>query len=64
MTSVSTDRVYKVDSIAITEEGFVDVTATHTPVRKDSRTNDIILELMQGWEDEADFVTNGHRGLE
>ena len=32
VTSTSEKRVYKVETVAIKEEGFVEVTATHQPI--------------------------------
>ena len=51
-----TDRVYKIDSIAIGEEGFVEVAATHMAVGGQGQ-----LKLMTGWDEDRDFVINSRR---
>lgn len=53
VTETSTDRVYKVDSISIGEEGFIQVTATHMPI-----TDDGALMIMQEWTSDAGFIIN------
>jgi hypothetical protein len=49
----TSNRVYKVDTIAIGEEGFVAVTGTHMPVGGQGQ-----LKVMTGWDDERDFDIN------
>jgi hypothetical protein len=53
VTETSTDRVYKVDSISIGEEGFIQVVATHMPL-----TDEDALMIMQGWTSDAGFIIN------
>ena len=53
INETSTDRVYKVDSISIGEEGFVQVSGAHMPL-----TSDGALEIMQGWDDDEGFYVN------
>ena len=53
VTDTSTDRVYKVDSLSIGEEGFVKVTGAHMPLADNGA-----LEIMQGWDDDEGFVLN------
>lgn len=50
---VSTDRVYKVDSLSIGDEGFVKVTGAHMPLADNGA-----LEMMQGWDFDEGFVIN------
>ena len=50
---VSTNRVYKVDSLSIGEEGFVKVTGAHMPLADNGA-----LEIMQGWDGDEGFVLN------
>ena len=50
---VSTDRVYKIDSLSIGEEGFVQIVGSHMPV-----TDDGALEIMQGWDGDENFIIN------
>ena len=49
----TTNRVYKVDTISIGEEGFVAVTGTHMPVGGQGQ-----LKVMTGWDENRDFVLN------
>jgi hypothetical protein len=53
INETSTDRVYKVDSISIGEEGFVQIVGSHMPL-----TDAGALRIMQGWVSEEDFVLN------
>ena len=53
VNETSTDRVYKVDSISIGDEGFVQVNATHMPL-----TDGGALQIMQGWSSDAGFIIN------
>ena len=56
INKVSTDRVYKVDTISIGEEGFVQITASHMPV-----TDTGALQIMQDWSDQGSgrgFIVN------
>ena len=53
VSETTTNRVYKVDSIAIGEEGFVAVTGTHMPVGGQGQ-----LKVMTGWDDDRDFDIN------
>ena len=56
INQTKSDRVYKIDSIAIGEEGFVEVAATHMAVGGKGQ-----LKLMSGWDADRDFVINGRR---
>ena len=49
----TSNRIYKVDTIAIGEEGFVAVTGTHMPVGGQGQ-----LKVMTGWDDSRDFDVN------
>ena len=53
INETSTDRVYKIDSLSIGEEGFVQVVGSHMPV-----TDDGALEIMQGWTLDENFIIN------
>ena len=53
INETSTDRVYKVDSLSIGEEGFVQLVGSHMPV-----TDDGALEIMQGWDADENFIIN------
>jgi hypothetical protein len=53
VSETTSNRVYKVDTIAIGEEGFVAVTGTHMPVGGQGQ-----LKVMTGWDDERDFDIN------
>jgi hypothetical protein len=53
VSATTSDRVYKVDSISIGEEGFVAVNATHMPVSGQGQ-----LKVMTGWDDDRDFSIN------
>ena len=57
ITTTSTDRVYKIDSIAIGNEGFVDVAATHMDIGDANGQ----IKIMDGWGDDRDFIINGRR---
>jgi len=53
VSSTTTDRIYKVDTISIGEEGFVTVTGTHMPIGGQGQ-----LKVMTGWDDDRDFIIN------
>ena len=53
INETSTDRVYKIDSLSIGEEGFVQLVGSHMPV-----TDDGALEIMQGWDGDENFIIN------
>ena len=53
VSSTTSNRVYKVDSIGIGEEGFVSVTGTHMPVGGQGQ-----LKVMTGWDESRDFEVN------
>ena len=53
VSETTSNRVYKVDTIAIGEEGFVAVTGTHMAVGGQGQ-----LKVMTGWDDERDFDIN------
>ena len=56
INQISTNRVYKVDTISIGEEGFVQITASHMPL-----TDTGALQIMQDWEDTGSgrgFIVN------
>ena len=53
VSSTTSNRVYKVDTIAIGEEGFVAVTGTHMAVGGQGQ-----LKVMTGWNDDRDFDIN------
>ena len=57
VTTTSTDRVYKIDSIAIGNEGFVEVAATHMDIGDANKQ----LKIMDGWYEDRDFIINGRR---
>jgi hypothetical protein len=53
VSETTSNRVYKVDTIAIGEEGFVAVTGTHMAVGGQGQ-----LKVMTGWDDDRDFIIN------
>ena len=56
VSQTTTDRIYKVDTIAIGEEGFVTVSGTHMPVGGQGQ-----LKVMTGWDDDRDFIINNSK---